>query len=163
MSIEERLRRYAAKLQAITYSRRVLFRSASLLYKDGWTQPAADCMLRLSFLQRWPRRFISSRQLDFRSNRLIHIPASTPQYYSTQMPMQSFSTLKSYGNFDLVKRFRLELANAEISKWRSRITGLTLVHVDYEGFHSSNCCINTILTAVCSSDRRWLFCCGYRE
>ncbi|KAG6877636.1 hypothetical protein C0993_005345 [Termitomyces sp. T159_Od127] len=40
---------------------------------------------------------------------------------------------ESYGNFDLVKRVKLDFTDVTVSKWRSRITGLSVVHLDYEG------------------------------
>lgn len=41
--------------------------------------------------------------------------------------------LTSYGNFDLVKKIKLDFTEVEVSKWRSNVTGLTVVHIDYEG------------------------------
>lgn len=38
-----------------------------------------------------------------------------------------------HGNFDLVKRIKLDYTEVSISQWRSRKTGLTMVHLDYEG------------------------------
>lgn len=39
---------------------------------------------------------------------------------------------EKFGNFDLVRRFKLDFTDVTISKWRSRITGLSVVHLDYE-------------------------------
>ncbi|TFK77013.1 hypothetical protein BDN72DRAFT_830184 [Pluteus cervinus] len=39
---------------------------------------------------------------------------------------------QKYGNFDLVERFKLDFADIAISKWRSRVTGLSVVHLDYD-------------------------------
>lgn len=39
---------------------------------------------------------------------------------------------ESFGNFDLVKKVKLGFTDVEVSKWRSRVTGLSVVHVDYE-------------------------------
>ncbi|KAF8560437.1 hypothetical protein OG21DRAFT_1531918 [Imleria badia] len=38
----------------------------------------------------------------------------------------------SFGNFDLVQHFQLDYTDVVVSKWRSRASGLTLVHLDYE-------------------------------
>ena len=47
------------------------------------------------------------------------------------------ATNESFGNFDLVKRVKLDYTAVEVSKWRSRDSGLSIVHIDYEGvFHS---------------------------
>ncbi|KAJ7293661.1 Metalloenzyme, LuxS/M16 peptidase-like protein [Mycena rebaudengoi] len=37
-----------------------------------------------------------------------------------------------FGNFDLVKRVKLGYTDVQVSKWRSRVTGLSIVHLDYE-------------------------------
>lgn len=39
----------------------------------------------------------------------------------------------SFGNFDLVQQVKLDYTDVVVSKWRSRVSGLTLVHLDYEG------------------------------
>ncbi|KAI0094759.1 Metalloenzyme, LuxS/M16 peptidase-like protein [Irpex rosettiformis] len=36
-----------------------------------------------------------------------------------------------FANFDLVKSFKLDYADINVSKWRSRVTGLSVVHLDY--------------------------------
>lgn len=40
---------------------------------------------------------------------------------------------RSHGNFDLLKRIKLDYTDVVVSKWKSRKTGLTVVHMDYEG------------------------------
>lgn len=48
---------------------------------------------------------------------------------------------ESHGNFDLVKRVKLDYTDVIVSKWRSRRTGLTVVHMDYDGkinYHTHN-------------------------
>ncbi|GLB36235.1 putative insulinase (Peptidase family M16) [Lyophyllum shimeji] len=37
-----------------------------------------------------------------------------------------------YGNFDLIRRVKLDFTDVVVSKWRSRNTGLTVVHLDYD-------------------------------
>ncbi|KAI9572885.1 Metalloenzyme, LuxS/M16 peptidase-like protein [Boletus coccyginus] len=44
----------------------------------------------------------------------------------------SDDSLTSFGNFDLVQHFQLDYTDVVVSKWRSRASGLTLVHLDYE-------------------------------
>ncbi|OJA10818.1 hypothetical protein AZE42_00264 [Rhizopogon vesiculosus] len=39
---------------------------------------------------------------------------------------------RAFGNFDLVKRVKLDYTDVVVSKWQSRVTGLTIVHLDYE-------------------------------
>src|SRR5271170_2960571 len=38
------------------------------------------------------------------------------------------SAHETYGNFDLVKRVKLSFTDVTVSKWRSRVTGLSIVH-----------------------------------
>lgn len=40
---------------------------------------------------------------------------------------------ESFGNFDLVKRLKLDSSDIVLSKWKSRVTGLSIVHLDYDG------------------------------
>ena len=46
-------------------------------------------------------------------------------------------TPETFGNFDLVKKFKLDFTDVVVSKWKSRSTGLTVIHLDYEGMLSS--------------------------
>jgi hypothetical protein len=52
---------------------------------------------------------------------------------SALQPPSSSASLESYGNFDLVERVKLGGFDIMVSSWRSRITGLKVVHLDYEG------------------------------
>lgn len=40
---------------------------------------------------------------------------------------------RSYGNFDLQQTINLDFAEAVVEKWRSQRTGLSIVHIEYEG------------------------------
>jgi hypothetical protein len=42
----------------------------------------------------------------------------------------------SFGNFDLVKRHNLGFSDILVSRWRSRVSGLDVIHLDYEGMCS---------------------------
>lgn len=39
---------------------------------------------------------------------------------------------KTNGNFELVRRVKLEFTDVILEMWRSKVTGLTVVHLDYE-------------------------------
>ncbi|KAF7306997.1 hypothetical protein MIND_00492500 [Mycena indigotica] len=39
---------------------------------------------------------------------------------------------EKFGNFDLVKDIKLDFTDVRVSKWKSRVTGLSVVHLDYE-------------------------------
>jgi hypothetical protein len=41
--------------------------------------------------------------------------------------------IDKFGNFDLVKRISLDYTDVVISKWKSRVTGMSVVHLDYDG------------------------------
>jgi hypothetical protein len=46
---------------------------------------------------------------------------------------QQRSAKETFANFDLIKRIKLDYTDVTVSKWRSRVTGLSVVHLDYEG------------------------------
>ncbi|THV04852.1 hypothetical protein K435DRAFT_774162 [Dendrothele bispora CBS 962.96] len=46
--------------------------------------------------------------------------------------MSSASSKESFANFDLVNRVKLDFTDVTVSKWKSRVTGLSVVHLDYE-------------------------------
>ena len=48
-------------------------------------------------------------------------------------PFASPDLPSKFGNFDLIRTENLGLADIVVSKYRSRETGLTVVHLDYEG------------------------------
>ena len=50
------------------------------------------------------------------------------------VPLNAMSHIpETFGNFDLVKRFKLDFTDVFVSKYKSRSTGLTVIHLDYEG------------------------------
>lgn len=53
---------------------------------------------------------------------------------------------ESFENFDLVKRVKLEFTDVQVSKWKSRETGLSVVHLDYEGAHDNMAILPGVLT-----------------
>ena len=83
------------------------------------------------------RSFITPRDPFSRHRLLAHLatvqrPRDTLTRYSHPSQMDN-----AFGNFDLLNRFQLESTNIVVSKWRSRKTGLSVVHLDYEGA----CCL----------------------
>jgi hypothetical protein len=48
-------------------------------------------------------------------------------------PVPPSDVSEKHGNFDLVKRVKLDFTDVVVSKWKSRVTGLSVVHLDYEG------------------------------
>jgi len=91
---------------------------------------------RLPLVQSRQARF--NRNLEFRLNtslsRWTHtaLRASLPPSLATMgQPTESF------GNYDLIKRVKLDFTDVVVSKWKSRVTGLTVIHMDYEGMFSN--------------------------
>ncbi|KAI0051676.1 hypothetical protein FA95DRAFT_1586997 [Auriscalpium vulgare] len=48
--------------------------------------------------------------------------------HATPLPDSS----EAFGNFDLIKRVKLDFSDITVSRWRSRLTGLNVVHLDYD-------------------------------
>ena len=55
---------------------------------------------------------------------------------------------EQFGNFDLVRRFKLDFTDVAVSKWKSRTTGLSVVHLDYEGHKISLDLVETNLNLL---------------
>lgn len=115
-------------------------------------QPPAcpNCMLRLSSFGRHSRPISSIRRttLPFITARAAHL--AVKQLPNTAIPSRpnglrnpglKDNTMSSsidgkketFGNFDLVKRVKLDYTDLLVSKWQSRVTGLSVVHLDFEG------------------------------
>lgn len=79
------------------------------------------------------------------------------------MPVPLSDESHKFGNFDLVKRVKLDFSDITVSKWRSRITGLTVVHLDYEGTTSSNNYISMSTHCTGSPNRERILCRWHRK
>ena len=119
-----------------------------------------------------------NRLLSFFKRRLAR-PSST-SFFSTNsprlaqalqsdMPPASYtSSSETFGDFDLINRVKLGFSEIMVSSWRSRVTGLNVVHLDYEGERIAAAVSHPSysvhrLYPVNSSYREWLFCSGYRK
>ena len=64
-------------------------------------------------------------------------PVPLSRLYHSSRPNFSMSPvtngIEKYGNFDLVTRAKVDYADILVSKWKSRVTGLSVVHLDYNG------------------------------
>jgi hypothetical protein len=47
--------------------------------------------------------------------------------------------VERFGNFDLIKKVELDFTDVIVSKWKSRVTGLNVIHLDYEGVFRQFC------------------------
>jgi len=56
-----------------------------------------------------------------------------PLQINQRMSLSLNGKPETFGNFDLVKRVELDYTDVVISKWQSRVTGLSVVHLDFEG------------------------------
>ena len=66
---------------------------------------------------------------------------------STLQQASSSASPESYGNFDLIERVKLGGFDITVSSWCSRLTGLKVVHLDYEGKQTTS----FLLRTSCSS------------
>lgn len=68
-----------------------------------------------------------------RSASVLSHPSQPQDAASSVTPLPTSSPMtETHGNFDLLQRVKVDYADVTLSKWRSRQTGLTVVHVDYE-------------------------------
>ncbi|KAF5374955.1 hypothetical protein D9758_000192 [Tetrapyrgos nigripes] len=78
-----------------------------------------------------------------RSSRFLRLPLRPLSSSHLSVPYRSFASTittnpvmssprESFANFDLIKRVKLDFTDVTISKWKSRVTGLSVVHLDYE-------------------------------
>jgi hypothetical protein len=49
------------------------------------------------------------------------------------MPSVHPEVASPHGSFDLLERAKVNFADIVVSKWQSRESGLTVVHLDYDG------------------------------
>jgi hypothetical protein len=116
----------------------------------------------LSFFKRRLSRPSSTSFFSTNSPRLA-------QALQSDMPSASYtSSSETFGDFDLINRVKLDFSDIMVSSWRSRVTGLNVVHLDYEGeriaaavSHPSSSVHR--LYSINSSYREWLFCSGHRK
>jgi hypothetical protein len=73
---------------------------------------------------------ISSVVCENISSRRAHSLAQV----NTQNPKATMrQPTESFGNYNLIKRVKLDFTDVVVSKWKSSVTGLTVIHLDYEG------------------------------
>lgn len=100
----------------------------------------------------------SARHAFTRSARMLRLRLSPHRYTLPLKRLPLFTPARTmasaaperFGNFDLIKRFKLSFTDvtgrsfalscarsgnrsSSVSKWRSRVTGLSICHLDYEG------------------------------
>lgn len=68
-------------------------------------------------LRRFDRRYSLAR-----SGGLLSLKHNMPPFNNT-----------SFGNFDLLKKHPLGIRDITLYKWKSRVTGLSVLHIDYQG------------------------------
>ena len=90
--------------------------------------PSSLCMLRSCSLSLRTRNHFHPSPRSLQGN--IRNSSSRFKYVSTMSRTEHQS---QFGNFDLVKHIKLDYTDVSLSQWRSRKTGLTMLHLDYEG------------------------------
>ncbi|KAF9473122.1 hypothetical protein BDN70DRAFT_886165 [Pholiota conissans] len=81
-----------------------------------------------------PTRLKSAGFNNFRDfvTRPAHTSSQDQRTKLSQLPVSMVRSPEKYQNFDLIKRVKLDFTDVVVSKWKSRITGLTIIHLDYE-------------------------------
>lgn len=78
-------------------------------------------------------------------------------------PISMSDAPEKFGNFDLIKRVKLDYTDVVISKWKSRVTGLSVVHLDYEGAVHLLAINHHPFLHDSSTNREWLLCSRHRK
>jgi hypothetical protein len=60
-------------------------------------------------------------------------PSAVVAQNSLHFTPRDSPTRESFGNYNLIKRVKLDFTDVVVSKWKSSVTGLTVIHLDYEG------------------------------
>lgn len=83
----------------------------------------------------WPKlyRFLAPRNCPAHARSFATHFGQDMSPQPNGVPLATTDHPQTYGSFDLVKRVKLDFTDVEISKWRSRKTGLSVVHLDYDG------------------------------
>lgn len=108
-----------------------------------------NCMPSYSSLRGWSRRLLDTLRRSASSlsqRRTSRSLAQLARATSSSFPTAGPEMLKSYGNFDLVRRDVLGFSDITVSRWRSRVSGLTVIHLDYEGTSAST--VSSILSVI---------------
>lgn len=88
------------------------------------------------------------RLLTFCSRRALQKSSLLPPHHkghayithSAQDSVRPMNLQQTYKNFDLVTTFKTPFADINVSKWRSRVSGLSVVHLEYDGEYSWTGC-----------------------
>src|SRR6267154_2140261 len=82
----------------------------------------------LSFFKRRLSRPTSSSFFSTNNSRFAQaLQPDMPQTLQT-------SSSETFGDFDLINRVKIGFSDVTVSSWRSRVTGLNVVHLDYGWF-----------------------------
>ena len=87
----------------------------------------------LSFFKRRPTMPTSAYFFSTHSPRHSLTQQFNMSPASASHPISSTGSPDKFENFDLIGRVKLSVSDITVSSWRSRVTGLRVVHLDYEG------------------------------
>jgi hypothetical protein len=142
-------------------------RTAFASIRNPWQAQDTRMNRLLSLFKRRPTIPTAASFFSTNSPRLSLTQQSNMSPAGAVHPPSSASPEK-FENFDLVERVKLGISDITVSSWRSRVTGLRVVHLDYEGERTNPpraffplLCIR--IYRADSSHREWLLCGGYRK
>jgi hypothetical protein len=103
-------------------------RLATLCFLPVSQQNRRNCFSFPSAISPVVHQNISSRFAHSLPQRItqVMVPSTDPKATVTQQT-------ESFGDYNLIKRFKLDFTDVVVSKWKSSVTGLTVIHLDYEG------------------------------
>lgn len=172
---------YSRTMDATTATKEEMCREMACVPLCNWTRlcctPTRNYLASLLqtrmplSLRRLSRRLFDSlcrpaRSLSLRrtSRPLANLAAATsPPHSFAQLP--GLEMQKSFGNFDLIRRDVLDFSDITVSRWMSRVTGLTVIHLDYEGTFAplQKVLLTGFSFRTCSTHRQGLFHRSHRE
>ena len=111
----------------------VLTRTALAFTRNPWQAQEPRMNRLLSLFKRRPTIPTSASFFSTNSPRLSLPQQSNMSPAGSVHPVSSSPSLEKFENFDLIERVKLGISDITVSSWRSRVTGLRVVHLDYEG------------------------------
>jgi hypothetical protein len=163
-------KRVLALATAVPYMRApvAVTRAAFAFIRNPWQAQETRMNRLLSLFKRRPTLPTSASFFSTNSPRLSLTQQSNMSPAGAVHPPSSSASPEKFENFDLIERVKLGISDITVSSWRSRVTGLSVVHLDYEGERTirhmpSFLLCASVFTVPDSSHREWLLCGGYRK
>lgn len=110
-----------------------LTRTAFASIRNPWQAQETRMNRLLSLFKRRPTLPTSASFFSTNSPRLSLTQQAKMSPAGAVHPPSSSASPEKFENFDLIERVKLGISDITVSSWRSRVTGLRVVHLDYEG------------------------------